>query len=453
MKSSLFLLLARVGSAAAARPGGVRWQFRSRWRALEATHKCFLLGATFDITLRSVYNAAMPKRPLLCLIIAIISLCAVTGTGWSQQAKPKVRISAWYWLNSAPKAAWEGDFLTMKHLGFTDVLLCYGLDLAGIVTRKTETKQAMQWAHKAGLGVYLIVWQPTANSLERIPEFMQVDVNGNRLDTFDVFNAKWRSTQWKNFLQDIAKTYGHEPAMAGYVFDDSFGSGNISYGPYEEKIFGAPLPRKPEDPRWEEWTKTRQGWWEDWAKDTIAYIRQLDANPRHEIYLEDIIEQITNPKRHASMGLDFTRVAKHFDAVGGYTTPVWTTNLNSEKKVAQLTENAITSVRKKVGPEKQIVYTFWSANIAEERKPGPAAFPTAAQIQKICEQALGLGVRHLDMYGYRIGEYLATREEMARMVPPEPAPYVLTGQFPQKFMWDRPEIQTDLGIYLNGLNN
>jgi len=58
----------------------------------------------------------------------------------------------------------------------------------------------------------------------------------------------------------------------------------------------------------------------------------------------------------------------------------------------------------------------------------------------------------LDMYGYRIGEYRVTREEMARMVPPEPAPYVLTGQFPRKFIWDRPEIQTELGAYLRSLN-
>jgi hypothetical protein len=56
------------------------------------------------------------------------------------------------------------------------------------------------------------------------------------------------------------------------------------------------------------------------------------------------------------------------------------------------------------------------------------------------------------MYGFRIGEYRVSREDMARMVPAEPAPYILTGQFPQKFMWDRPEIHTDLGNYLRGLN-
>src|SRR5690242_9818163 len=134
----------------------------------------------------------MLKSQMLQWVLVIFFVCATSG---ARGEEPRVRVSAWYWLNSAPKADWEGDFTTMKNLGFTDVLLCWGLDLAGIVTRKNETKQAMQWAHKAGIGVYLIVWQPTANSLPRVPEFMQVNANGNVLETFDVFNSKWRATE------------------------------------------------------------------------------------------------------------------------------------------------------------------------------------------------------------------------------------------------------------------
>jgi hypothetical protein len=387
---------------------------------------------------------------LLSIFTAAIILCGSTFA--APQSNTPIRVSAWYWLNAAPKADWEGDFVTMKNLGFTDVLICWGLDLSAITTRKADTKQAMQAAHKAGLGAYLIVWQPNANSLPRKSEFMQVNAAGKELLSFDVFNPQWRRTQWKNYLQDIARTYRDEPAMAGYVFDDSFGSSTISYGAYEEKTFGAPLPRKPEDPRWAEWTKARQGWWEDWAKETVQYIRAMDANTNHEIYLEDTINSIINKKRQEGSGVDFARVAKYFDAVGGYTASGWSTNVDSQKKVLAVTENAIKSVRQMVGPDKQIKYTFWSANSAEERKPGAAKFPTASQIQEICELSLKLGVRHLDMYGYRIGDYKASREEMARMVPAEPAPYVLTGQFPQKFIWDRPEIQTDLGNYLRGLN-
>jgi hypothetical protein len=380
-------------------------------------------------------------------------LVLASSNALAQSAQPKVRVSAWYWLNSAPKENWEGDFVSMKHLGCTDVLLCWGLDLYGIVSRKTETKQAMEWAHKAGIGVYLIVWQPSANSLPRDPEFLQVDVNGKQLNTLDTFNPKWRATQWKNYLQTVARLYGNEPAMAGYVFDDSFGSVNVCYGDYEKKAFGEPLPHKPGDARWNEWVKVRQGWWEDWAKDTVQFIRDVDPNRDHEIYLEDTIGRITNAKQQASTGLDFARVAKHFDAVGGYTSPRWTTNADSQTKVLQLTTNAITSVRKMIGPQQKIVYTFWSANIAEEFNNGAAKFPTAEQIKEVCETAMKLGVRHLDMYGYRIGEYRVSREQMSKFMPAEPAPYVLTGQFPQKFMWDRPELLRDLGPYLRGLND
>jgi hypothetical protein len=385
-------------------------------------------------------------------INGLVIMFCVIPTVYADAHKVPIRVSAWYWLNSAPEAAWEGDFTTMKNLGFTDVLLCWGLDLAGIITRKTDTREAMRAANKAGLGVYLIVWQPQANSLKRNPQFVQIDANGKPLDSFDVFNPEWRSTQWKEYLQDIASTYGNEPAMSGYVFDDSFGGANVSYGAYEEKTFGTPLPRKPTDARWDEWTKARQSWWEDWAKDTVKYIRAVDANPKHEIYLEDTIGSIKDPAQHANNGVSFAGVAQHFDAVGGYTMPRWSTDPGSNEKVSQLTKDSIQSVRKLVGPNKQIVYTFWSANIAEELNPGPAMYPTAAQIKAICEDALKRGITHLDMYGFRIGEFRATREEMARMMPAEPAPYVLTGQFPRKFLWDRPEIQTELGEYLRGLN-
>lgn len=389
-----------------------------------------------------------------CLASCIALFLYVGITASAREPEPRVRVSAWYWLNSAPKAAWEGDFVTMKHLGFTDIILCWGLDISGMVTRKADTQQALQWADKAGIGVYLLIWHPNAHSLPRRPEFMQVNAAGNQLVSFDVFNPQWRATQWKSYLQDVAKTYAHEPAVSGYAFDDSFAGAenNISYGAYEEKVFGAPLPRKPTDPRWDEWMKAREGWWEDWAKDTVKYIREIDPNAEHEIYLEDGISSITNPRSLANTGADFAKVAKHFDAVGGYTTPRWTSAPDSDQKVLQETIKAIETVRKMVGPEKKMIYTFWSANIAEEFNPGPAVYPSAAQIQKVCEEALKHGIRHLDMYGFRIGNSAATGKEMERMMPAEPAPYVLTGQFPQKFMWDRPEIQTELGKYLRSLN-
>ena len=299
------------------------------------------------------------------LLVVLAVMFALSGSASAaQQPRGPVRLSAWYWLNSAPKSDWKGDFTTMKQLGFTDVLLCWGVDISAVATRKADTKHALQWAHEAGIGVYLLVWHPTANTLPRKPEFMQVNADGKVLDSFDVFNPEWRSTQWKDYLQDVVKTYRGEPALSGYAFDDSFGGGTYSYGPYEQKAFGTPLPRKPGEPKWDEWVKVRQSWWEDWAKDTVGYIRAADPDPRHEIYLEDTVGSITNAKRADARGLDFARVARHFDAVGGYTTPTWTDAPDSREKVSRLTTDAIESVRKIVGPEKKIIYTFWSANIA-----------------------------------------------------------------------------------------
>lgn len=395
----------------------------------------------------------MSRMSQLLTRLAVILLFCIAAISSAQQ--PKVRLSAWYWLNSAPKVDWEGDFVTMKALGYTDVVLAWGLDLTGVITRPQETRDAIRLAHKARMRAYLIVWHPIANTLPRRPEFMQVDSAGKTLETFDVFNRDWRASQWKDFLQQVARTYGKEPGMAGYVFDDSFsvtGNGIVSYGEAEKRMFGGDLPRKPGDARWDDWVKARQGWWEEWAADTVKFIREADPDSTHEIYIEDLIGTILNPNRTNNIGLDFGRVAKHFDAVGGYTTAHFTSAPDSDKKAIGQTIKAITEVQKMAGPDKKIIYTFWIANPPEERKPGPAVYPTAAQIKQICDAALNLGIRHLDMYGYRIGDPAKAREDWAKWIPAEPAPYLLTGQFPQKFLWDRPQVQQDLGDYLLRLN-
>jgi hypothetical protein len=399
----------------------------------------------------------LPQR-LTAIVLMFFAQFAMHAFG------QKVRISAWYWLNSAPKVAWQGDFVTMKNMGFTDVVLCWGVDLAAVSFRTADTRKAIEEAHSAGLGSYLVIWQPTANSLPRRPEFQQVDSAGNRLFSFDVFNNQWRQTEWKHYLQQVAKAYRDEPGMAGYVFDDSFtlgpvgkedgpaGTGVVSYGKYEEERFGRTLPRKATDPRWSEWVSARQGWWEEWAKDTVAFLREVDSNRRHEIYLEDPAENALNPKLRDTVGLDFARVAKYFDAVGAYSSFPYTSSPDDGARVAQGTRDILTRLKQTIGAEKDTTYTFWVADPAEEFIPGLAKYPTAQQIRQIAEAALQAGVRHLDMYGYRIGEFRVASGDLERLTPGTHETYPLTGQFPQKFLWDRPEIQDELAAYLRSLN-
>lgn len=380
------------------------------------------------------------------------------------QAQP-VRISAWYWLNAAPKAEWERDFRTMQDLGFTDVVLCWGLDAAAFGMRLGDTRQAMQAAHRAGLGAYIVFWHPVHNSLQRRPEFQQVDLAGRLRFAFDVFHPVWRATQWKEYLQRVARAYRDEPAMAGYVLDDAFAIGPIgsfggrsgsreeqiiSYGAIEGRMFGAEPPRSPAEPAWSRWVEARAAWWEDWARDTVACLRAEDPNPRHEIYLEDEAHVLEAAKRHA-VGLDFARLAKHFDVVAAYTAAPWDSP-DSGGRVAQITRDVIRRTRELLGPNKKLIYTFWVANAAELRRPGPARYPTVDEIRQIAGAALEAGVRHLDMYGYRIGEYLVKESDWPQARPGTGPSYPLTGQFPRKFLWDRPELHAGLRTYLRSLH-
>lgn len=98
-------------------------------------------------------------------------------------------------------------------------------------------------------------------------------------------------------------------------------------GEYEQHAFGGPLPKKSDDPGWDKWVTMREKWWEDWAKDTVKYIRAIDSDKSHEVYLEDFIGSVVDPNRPNNVGLDFARVARYFDAVGGYTMSNWNVTL------------------------------------------------------------------------------------------------------------------------------
>jgi hypothetical protein len=122
--------------------------------------------------------------------------------------------------------------------------------------------------------------------------------------------------------------------------------------------------------------ESQEDWWEDWARDTVRFIREVDPSPQHIIYLEDPAGDALNPSVKNTVGLDLTRVARHFDAVGAYTSASWSSSPNSGAKVAQHARDVLAQLRKVIQPEKLTIYTFWVANAPEERKPGPARYPS-----------------------------------------------------------------------------
>ena len=398
-------------------------------------------------------------------MIRLLGLLLIAQTVICEAAEP-LRISAWYWLNSAPRNEWERDFRKMADLGFTHVDLCWGLDAAAWVLRVDDTKYALQACRRARLGTYLVVWHPVHNSLPRRPEFQQVDAAGQLRFAFNTFNETWRDTQWKQYLQALARLYAQDQAFAGYIFDDSFSIGPIksiagpggapseriiSYSQDDRRRFGKTPPKLASDPNWAEWTEARARWWEDWARDTNRFIREVDSNPRHEVYLEDEQHVLSQATRDTT-GLDFGRVAKAFDAVGAYTEARWDGKPDADKRAVEQTLSALEKTRAAIGPSKKIIYTFWVGNILELRTPGPAKYPTFDQVRDICEAALKFGIRHLDMYGYRIGDFIVTDENWPQKRPPPQGPYPLTDPFPKKYLYDRPELYEPLGDYLRGLN-
>src|SRR5207249_1273405 len=158
-------------------------------------------------------------------LVAISILLTGSSVGTDTSKPQRLRISAWYWLNSIEKSQWEQDFKSAADTGFTDMVLCWGLDSAAVSLQKENTRLALTLCQRFGMKAYLLVWHPSHNSLTRQPDFQQVDNRGNRLFTFNLFHRQWRSTQWKEYLQNVANAYKDHPALAGYLFDDTFGPG------------------------------------------------------------------------------------------------------------------------------------------------------------------------------------------------------------------------------------
>ncbi len=382
------------------------------------------------------------------------------------QPVPRVRVSIWYWLNSAPKDQWPRDFKTMHELGFTDVLLVWGLDAAAFSLRKADSHEAIRAAQSAGLGSYLFIWHARHSSLPHQPSFQQMDPAGQALFAFDAFNPQWRATQWKEYLQILAKEYGPEPGLSGYVFDNSFAIGRIgtidgpapgpennyiSYNDAEKRLFGKQLPASPADSAWAEWTTARSQWWAAWAQDTKRYIRALDHNPHHEIVLEDG-ENVIDSDTLSRAGINIKTIIPSFDAMGAYWAPAYS-DPNVDAKLADGVHDYLSRIRSAIGPDKKLILSLRLSEGDKEDTSGHATQPTLNQIQRAVDAALQMGVRQIDLYGFRIGVYHLDNTGWHQYQPGSGPAYPLTGQVEQKFICDRPELWDGLKSYLHSIEN
>jgi hypothetical protein len=438
------------------------------------------------------------------IVVAFALLLAGNALSVNSYRTPGLRISAWYWLNSAEKRQWEQDFKSCAEAGFTDMVLCWGLDSAAVSFQKENTRQALSLCQKYGMRAYLLMWHPSHNSLPRRPEFQQVDNYGNLLFTFNLFNRQWRSTQWKDYLQTVAGAYKDHPGLAGYLFDDTFGPGPIgsfegdktkvrgdfvSYSAYDYEQFRQwlrskyrTLPRleeswgieagnweKIEPPQkntktnqaaWSDWCEARSQWYQEWGIDTMKFIREADPSPDHEVYLEDgqyVLGLETQRSKSSfrpvtvkdTLGLQFGVAAAPFDAVCGYTAFRWEIP-DALAKAVQRTRETLEFTRSKVDKQKKIIYTFWVGDLDTD-KPLPLKHPDAQQIMAVTQSALDLGIRHVDYYAYRVGDWRADNAEWEVRRPGPNVDFPLTKPMPGRYLCDRPDLLKALGVQLHQL--
>ncbi len=442
---------------------------------------------------------------LIFRVLCVLAITILLSINVFADQEKTVRISTWYWLNSIEQEKWSQDFETIAKAGFTDIVLCWGLDSAAVVSQKTNTKLALDICQKNNLHAYLFIWHPTHNSLIRQPEFQQVDNKGNLLFTFNLFHRKWRATQWKTYLQEVAGLYQAHPAFSGYVFDDTFFTGPVdsfggsfdkrgdfvSYSKYDEENFQDWLVKKYQTieklneawqekfedwklvkaPRniteqnalvWEDWTQARKSWLHEWAEDTVNFIREIDKSPSHEIYVEDTQEVLgvaTSKSLDSyrpitvkdAVGVDFGYITQPFDAVCGYTFFNWD-NEESLEKALSATKDALALTREKVGKDKKIIHTFWVSEI-NFSKALPLKYPTAEQIGTITKLAISLGINHIDYYAFRVGDWRVDEQEWKKLCPGSNEKYPVTKPMKDRFLCDRPEILKNLSKIHQELNS
>jgi hypothetical protein len=439
------------------------------------------------------------KKVVVALLVFVL---AGNVLGLGVPKNPRLRVSIWYWLNSVEKQQWEKDFKSAADIGGTDMLLCWGLESSAVALQKENTRHALSLCQKFGMKAYLLMWHPSHNNLPRRPEFQQVDSNGHLLFTFDVFNRQWRATQWKQYLQTVAAAYKDHPGLAGYLFDDSFGAGPVgtfegekgkvqgdfvSYSPYDFNLFrewlrtkyqtlpqlakswGGQAPsswEKIEPPKkitaenkaeWDDWCEARASWYQEWGVDTMKYIREVDPTPDHEVYLEDgqyvlgldtvkIKNSIRPVTVKDTLGVQFGRVMSVFDAVCGYTAFRWEIP-DALAQAVKRTQQTLETTRSQVGKQKKIVYTYWVGDLDTD-KPLPLKYPDAQQIIAVSKAALDLGIRHLDMYAYRVGDWRADNAEWERRRPGSNPNYPVTKPLTGRYLCDRPDVLKELRVLL-----
>lgn len=460
----------------------------------------------------------MPRITLRAFAIMALTsvLWSVSGEGAeSLRTKSMPRplathypIGAWYWLNAVEPDAWERDLGLMKESGFDYVVGAFGYDSTAWMKRAEDTKRFLKAADRAGLGVYLSVWQPSGSQIE-IPTGMEtIDEKGTVRVTPNLYDPEWVDRFWVSYLKNMSSLMGREPNFLGYYFDDTFQMGRPKdskavagrYAGYSQRDkirfqgwlrsrYGSldhlnktwnvkftswgqiePPTNPARKAEWNDWVAARGDWLEFWARRTREAIRENDPDRLHRMVIVDdefLLETEVVPTSEAARareaigssgaalyvdqrGLKLEKIARYFDAISVYAAFFW----EDETKLAgyrERTRSILRKVKKLLGVDYPQIFIFWCST---DFKHGGKVHPTAEELADVIAAARGEGAISADMYAFRSGDWRIAPVDRPDLLPGNGEKYPIAPPYPDIYLVDRPSVLQELKAALakKGLN-
>jgi hypothetical protein len=278
---------------------------------------------------------------------------AVTPVGWAQYP----RVTIWYHLNNWNFTEITADFVEIKARGWDGLCLC-PIDFMDVINDSTNVKAAIAIADGLGLKVILLAFgRMTVDPRWGIYNNSYLLGQDGSMIGGDFFNDSWIDGYLKNYLVQIDNYYGGLSGISGYWLDDTWEGIDswISYNSHAKTKWATWLQDKyitlsnfktnwrgkwangtvagatwyaswaaaGNDPPIQTTTNpySRQDWFEarsDWFESFSArFVQYINTNHTHPVIIDS-----TLPKWEQSgvwcMGLNSTKVMKHFDGISPY---------------------------------------------------------------------------------------------------------------------------------------